>query len=114
MTDEKYSRIMNLRGYNTDLFIDMVAVKEGEFTCFAGIWIDKENNVAYVEPVGTEEQYRKKGLARATIYSALERASSLGSTRAIVLSYGEESKQMYEKLGFRPQKKEFIIKKHIS
>lgn len=114
MSDEKYSRIMNLPGYNTDLFIDMVAHYGDEFTCFAGIWIDKENNVAYVEPVGTKEQYRKKGLARTTIYSALQRASSLGCTRAIVLSYGEESKHFYENLGFIPKKKEFNFKKKIS
>ncbi|MCI9431887.1 MAG: GNAT family N-acetyltransferase [Oscillospiraceae bacterium] len=36
-----------------------------EYVCFAGMWWTPENHLAYMEPLCTVPQYRRKGLAAA-------------------------------------------------
>lgn len=114
MTVEKYARYMALPGYNNDLLIDMVSVApNGDFASFTIVWIDAVNKVAYVEPVGTKAEYRRKGLAKATIYSALHYAKDHGCERAIVLSHSEEAHRTYEQIGFSLARKEYFFKKQL-
>lgn len=43
-------------------------------------------NTAYIEPVATVPERRGKGLGRAVVYEAVNRAKERGAKRAIVLS----------------------------
>jgi predicted N-acetyltransferase YhbS len=58
--------------------------------------------MAYVEPVATDPDYRKMGLAKAAIYEAVLRAAKLGAKEAYVIS----SQQFYYNIGFRPNSTE--------
>lgn len=114
MTPEKYIRFMQLPGYNGNLLVDMVSVAaNGDFASFTIVWMDELNKIAYVEPVGTKEEYRRKGLARATIFTALQYAKEQGCTRADVISTSAEARQTYKNLGFVPLQKEFFFKRSL-
>ena len=56
-----------------------------EYCAHCGLWYS-EGNTAYVEPVATVPAHRQKGLAKAAIYEACNRARRLGALRATVLS----------------------------
>ena len=42
----------------------IVAVTDGEYACVPGLWYDDKNRYAYLEPLCTQPQYRRTGLAR--------------------------------------------------
>ncbi len=72
--------------------------KTGEYVSHAGLWHRKDDLNAYVEPVATIPEARKKGLAKACIYYTLNKAYDLGARVAFVGS----SQQFYYNIGFSP------------
>lgn len=53
----------------------------GEYVAYCCLWYSDKTDYAYVEPVCTVPAYRGKGIAKAVIYEALNRASTLGAKR---------------------------------
>lgn len=76
----------------------MVQAPDGELVSYCGIWHEPATQVAYVEPVATDPDYRRRGLGRAAVLEAVRRAAALGARRAIVIS----DQPFYRALGFRP------------
>ena len=68
----------------------------GESVSYCGLWYLPGTDYAYVEPVCTVPAWRGRGVARALIFEALNRARALGAKRAYVIS----DQAFYEKLGF--------------
>ena len=54
-----------------------------------------------MEPLCVIPEYRGKGVAKALVYEALNRARSLGAKKAYVIS----DMPFYEKLGFKKEKR---------
>jgi GNAT superfamily N-acetyltransferase len=75
-----------------------VVAPNGEYAAHCGLWYHPNNTYAYVEPVATDPNYRKLGLAKAAIYEAVLRAKKAGATEAYVTS----SQQFYYNIGFIP------------
>ena len=73
---------------------------DGEYVSYCCLWYSGKTDYAYVEPVCTVPSFRGKGVAKAVIYEALNRARSLGAKKAYVLS----DMPFYEKIGFRKDK----------
>ena len=71
------------------------AINGAEYCAHCGLWYT-EGSTAYVEPVATVPEHRKKGLAKAAIYEACNRARKLGAKRATVLS----DQEFYHRIGF--------------
>ncbi len=69
----------------------------GEYAAFCCLWYSEKTDYAYVEPVCTIPRHRGKGLAKALLYEAMDRAKALGAKTAYVIS----DMPFYEKLGFR-------------
>jgi predicted N-acetyltransferase YhbS len=67
-----------------------------EYVSFAGMWIVPENGVAYIEPVATDPDYRRKGLGRAVVVETLRRVRSEGAATAHVGS----DVPFYRSMGF--------------
>jgi len=67
----------------------------GGYCAHCGLWYTTGDS-AYVEPVVTVPQHRKKGLAKAAVYEACNRARRLGAKRAVVLS----EQAFYYRIGF--------------
>ena len=57
-----------------------VANAEGEYVCWAGMWWTPENKLAYMEPLCTVPEYRKRGLASAALSELYRRMKPLGAT----------------------------------
>lgn len=71
------------------------AIYNNEYCAHCGLWYST-GGTAYVEPVVTVSEHRKKGLAKAVVYEACIRASALGAKRAIVIS----DQEFYFRIGF--------------
>ena len=72
---------------------------DGEYVSYCCLWCSDKTDYAYVEPVCTVPSYRGKGIAKAVIYEALNRAKDLGAKKAFVISDTE----FYKKLGFEKE-----------
>ncbi len=75
-------------------YIKVFASKDGEYIAHCGVWYNG-GNTAYIEPVATVPEHRGKGLGRAVVYEAVNRAKERGAKRAIVLS----DQDFYKRLG---------------
>lgn len=67
------------------------------YCAHCGVWY-AAGDTAYVEPVATLPEHRRRGLAKAVVYEACRRAGALGAKRAVVLS----DQAFYLRLGFAP------------
>lgn len=71
------------------------AIAGNEYCAHCGLWYT-EGDSAYVEPVATVPEHRKKGLAKAAVYEACRRAKDIGAKRATVIS----DQDFYYRIGF--------------
>lgn len=83
--------------FRPDLTIVTVA-PDGDYASFCGMWVVPENRVAYVEPVATDPDHRRRGAGRAAVLEALRRAGAAGADVAWVGS----DQDFYLSLGFEP------------
>ena len=70
-------------GFRRDLNIVAVDAK-GAYAAYAGLWYVAENRLALVEPVATDPDHRRLGLATAAVMEGIKRAQDLGATIAWV------------------------------
>jgi ribosomal protein S18 acetylase RimI-like enzyme len=103
VSTEVYAHLMrSARHYRPEL--DVVAVSpEGEFAAMALGWLDPDNRVGELEPVGTAPAYRRLGLARAVSQEALRRLQAAGARSAVIYALPENtaSVTLYASLGLR-------------
>jgi GNAT superfamily N-acetyltransferase len=69
--------------FRRDYTIVAVAPDES-YVSYAGIWYVPQNGYAFVEPVATDPDYRKIGLARACVLESLRRVQAAGAEVAWV------------------------------
>ena len=89
-------RIQKAPHFRKDLTI-VVKAPHGNFVSFSGIWHEKTHNIAYVEPVATDPDYRFMGLGKAVVLESIRRCGEQGATIAFVGS----GQTFYEAIGFK-------------
>ena len=102
VSDEDYSRFMQLPGYHRDLDIVTVA-PDGIIAAYVNGWIDPQNRIGDFGPVGALQAYRRQGLTRAALLEGLRRMQAYGMDR-VCISTGVSNVpaiQLYESIGFR-------------
>ena len=72
-----------------------IADENGEYVCFSGMWWVPENKLAYMEPLCTHPEHRRRGLAAAALSRHYHRMKALGATH---MTGGGDP--FYEKLGY--------------
>jgi ribosomal protein S18 acetylase RimI-like enzyme len=82
--------------YRPELVV-MVEAPDKTLVSYCGVWYVPANRLAYVEPVATDPDYRRRGLGRAAVLEAIRRSEALGATRAIVGS----GLEFYRAIGFQ-------------
>jgi GNAT superfamily N-acetyltransferase len=87
-TVEAFSSIRRAPSNVDELHLDAVNEKN-EIAAFCSVWLDRENNVAEFEPVGTVPQFQKKGLGAALLADACNRLREMGCPRVKVESWSE-------------------------
>lgn len=94
--------------FRKDLNI-VVEAPNGEFVAYCGMWYDKKNKVAYVEPVATDPDYRRNGLGKAAVLEGIRKCAELGAEIAIVCS----GIAFYEAIGFKRTFACYPCRKHL-
>ena len=93
--------VMKQPGYNPkNLFV--VVAPDGQFTAFTIIWFDEVNKVGLFEPVGTHQDFHRRGLARALMLHCLHLMKERGMKTAKVGHDSENvaAKKLYHSIGF--------------
>ena len=88
----------------------IVKAPDGEYAAFSLIWHDAPNRMASLEPVGTQPEYRRMGLAREAIFEGMRRMKRKGVTRVVVGS----DQEFYKAIGFVPAEFSYQMEKTFS
>jgi predicted N-acetyltransferase YhbS len=57
----------------------VIKAPDGKYVCFAGMWIDEQNDYAYLEPLATVPEYRRMGLATIALVVGMKKTKVLGA-----------------------------------
>jgi ribosomal protein S18 acetylase RimI-like enzyme len=97
---EEYWSFLQSPSYDPQLHI-VVEAPDGSIAAFAGLTRDGANRTATLEPVGTREQHRRLGLARAAILEGLRRIAGRGVDWVHVANWGTAGAgHLYQAVGF--------------
>jgi ribosomal protein S18 acetylase RimI-like enzyme len=99
VTEESYAAVAGWGTYREGL--DWVATApDGSFAAFCLTWLDEENRIGELEPVGTHPEHRRRGLATAACTAAMHALRESGADTAVVLAQTDEARALYRSLGF--------------
>jgi ribosomal protein S18 acetylase RimI-like enzyme len=83
----------------------VVEAPDGSFAANCLVWLDEENRVGELEPVGTDPRFRRRGLAAAVCTYAVSQLREHGAATAVVYARGDPAypapRKLYESIGFR-------------
>lgn len=98
--DGDWEHALHLAAAPHATFEHAVAIEDenGEYVCYAGMWWTPENHLAYMEPLCTVPEHRRKGLAAAAMAELRRRLVPLGATH---MTGGGDP--FYDRVGFKPQ-----------
>jgi len=82
----------------SDVYPVAIENEAGEYVCYAGMWWVPENGLAYMEPLCTAPEYRRRGLAAAALSELYRRMKPLGATH---MTGG--GNPFYQRIGYQPQ-----------
>jgi ribosomal protein S18 acetylase RimI-like enzyme len=113
VTEASYGALVSRPPYRADL--DWVAVApDGRFAAFCLVWLDEQNRVAEMEPVGTHPDFRRLGLARAVCLAALRAARERGAETGLVYAVGGSAAVgLYAGLGLRPVTRHLTYRREV-
>ena len=89
------SRILTPSPHDSSQYNIVIADKNEEYVCFSGMWWVPQNQLAYMEPLCTHPDHRKKGLASAALSLHYTRMKALGASH---MTGGGDP--FYQKLGY--------------
>lgn len=100
MTVERYRRLSSLPHYAAERDRVIVA-SDGTLAAFANAWYDSVALVGELEPVGTHQDHRRLGLARAVCLEAIRRLAAAGAREVLIFTGGSNiaANRLYESLG---------------
>ena len=97
-----YRTLRMLPPYREDLDL-VVEAPDGSFAAYALVWLDEENGIGELEPVGTHPAQQRLGLGTAVCLDACRRLRGLGADTAVVYSLaGYHAGRLYAAAGFEP------------
>jgi GNAT superfamily N-acetyltransferase len=103
VTEESYRNVMSAWPYRRELDW-VVEAPDGRFVSSCLIWLDEENRVGELEPVGTDPAFWRRGFGFAVCAAALRGLREHGADTAVVNSIDVPGKPsapaLYRALGF--------------
>jgi predicted N-acetyltransferase YhbS len=99
VTAESWATVASTWPYREELDW-VVEAPDGAFAASCLTWLDEENRVGELEPVGTHVDHRRRGLGQAVCTAALHALRDAGAKTAIVLAKTEEARALYRAVGF--------------
>ena len=99
--DEVEERLRQCPLYDPELDLAIEAV-DGQVAGYSLYWFDPVTRVGLVEPVRVEDEYQRRGLAKAMLRAGVDRLAAKGAQR-MKISYGTEAAAaLYQSVGFQP------------
>lgn len=110
-----YKRLMSSKTYQPDLDLVVTDVKQ-QVVGFANIWYDSSNNIASIEPFGTAETHRRKGIATNLLYECMHRLRKKGVDKLYINHGGlwtvdpepDDAMRVYNRVGFQELGRMFV------
>ena len=96
------SRLAQVNLYDPTLDLSIVA-PDGRSAAYILFWFDPVTRVGLIEPVRTEDDFQRLGLARALITAGMARLVEKGAERLKVSWETEPAGALYQKVGFQVQ-----------
>ncbi len=112
-TPEIYlNEVMRQPGYDPNLE-HVVVAPDGTFAAFCITWLDSVNKIGLFEPVGTHQNYQRRGLGRAVMTHGLHVMRQRGMEFAQVGNSPENpaSEGLYRAMGFTPKYESILCHK---
>jgi predicted N-acetyltransferase YhbS len=96
--EEFEGRFFGQKAPNFRKDLTMVAVAPDEsFVSYCGMWYVPQHQLAYLEPLATDPDFRRIGLGKAVVYESLRRVKALGA-KIVWVGSGQE---FYKAIGFQ-------------
>jgi GNAT superfamily N-acetyltransferase len=99
--DEVEERLAQCPLYDPELDLAIKAA-DGRVAGYSLYWFDPITRAGLVEPVRVEDDYQRRGLAKAMLTAGIDRLASKGAQRIKVSYRSEPAGALYQGLGFRP------------
>lgn len=81
------------------IVVDQTAQQGNDVCAYCFVYVDKQTNTAFIEPVSTREKYQRKGIGTAMMHGVIRRCKTLGIEKCYVNSFGWRRK-FYNAAGF--------------
>ncbi len=104
-----YVELQKSSDYRKELDVYVID-SQGEYVSFCLIWFDEKNKLGILEPVGTDPDFRRKGLGKAAVYEAIKRVKEIGAEKILV----GDGQQFYRSIGFSESHRNAIWMKKLS
>ena len=103
-TPEAFASIKRAPSNIDELHLNIVN-DQNQIAAFCSVWLDRQNNVAEFEPVGTVSQFQKQGLAAALLAYACNRLREMKCSQVNVESWSESvgANKLYSACGLMEQ-----------
>ena len=98
--EEVEARLRRCSLYDSSLDL-AVETADGETAGYALFWFDPVTKVGLVEPMRVEDEYLRRGLARAMLTAGLDRLARRGASRLKVGYATDVARALYVGAGFR-------------
>lgn len=79
-----------------------VETSDGKVAGYSIYWFDPTTRVGLVEPVRVEDEFRRRGLARAMLCTGIDRLIGRGADRVKISYETDAAAALYQRVGFRP------------
>ena len=90
----------------------VILAPDDSYAAFCGMWFDEDTLEVFLEPLVTDEKYRNLGLAKACVYSSLQKCKEIGA-KYVYAEPDNSALGFYKKIGFRDKVREEIIWKKL-
>lgn len=94
---EQSGYLLQVAPHATSKLAVFIADEKEEYACYAGMWWTPENKLAYMEPLCTIPEYRRRGLASAALSELYRKMKPLGATH---MTGGVHD--FYKAIGYKP------------
>ncbi|MDE6213449.1 MAG: GNAT family N-acetyltransferase [Lachnospiraceae bacterium] len=94
---EQSDYLLSVAPHATPKLAVIIADEKEEYACYAGMWWTPQNKLAYMEPLCTIPEYRRRGLGAAALSELYRRMKALGATH---MTGG--SNDFYRAIGYKP------------
>ena len=94
---EQSNYLLKVAPHATPELSVIIADEKDEYACYAGMWWTPENKLAYMEPLCTIPEYRRRGLASSALSELYRKMKTLGATH---MTGGFH--EFYGTIGYKP------------